>query len=62
MGVHVQRKDSIRELNKKKSNEQLAQENEELRGKVAALEAQLEDTQMALCDVFEQVMEVMSNG
>ncbi len=53
MGVIVHRKDSILELNKKKSNEQLAQENEQLRGKVATLEGQLEDTQMALCDVYE---------
>ena len=53
MGVIVHRKDSIVELNKKKSNEQLAQENEQLRGKVATLEGQLEDTQMALCDVYE---------
>lgn len=53
MGVIVHRKDSILELNKKKSNEQLAQENEQLRGEVATLEGQLEDTQMALCDVYE---------
>lgn len=53
MGVIVHRKDSILELNKKKTNEQLAQENEQLRGKVATLEGQLEDTQMALCDVYE---------
>ncbi len=52
MGVK-RRVDSIKELNKKKSNEQLAKENEQLRGKIASLEGQLEDTQMALCDVYE---------
>ena len=62
MGVIVHRKDSILELNKKKSNEQLAQENEQLRGKVATLEGQLEDTQMALCDVYEAMMGGADNG
>lgn len=52
MGVK-RRVDSIKELNKKKTNEQLAKENEQLRGQVATLEGQLEDTQMALCDVYE---------
>lgn len=56
MGVNVQRKDSIKDLQKRKTKEQLAQENEELRGKVATLEAQLEDTQMALCDVYEAML------
>lgn len=52
MGVK-RRVDSIKELKKKKTNEQLAKENEQLRGKVTMLEGQLEDTQMALCDVYE---------
>ena len=54
MGVQ-RRIDSIKELNKKKTNEQLAKENEELRKQVADLEIQLTDTQLALCDVFELV-------
>ena len=61
MGVQ-RRTDSIKELRKKKTRAELLTENEELQAKVKALETQLEDTQMALCDVFEQVMEVMSNG
>jgi len=61
MGVQ-RRTDSIKELRKKKTRAELQTENEELQAKVKALETQLEDTQMALCDVFEQVMEVMSNG
>ncbi len=47
------REDSIKELNKRKTNEQLSKENAELRAQVAGLEAQLTDTQMALCDVYE---------
>ncbi len=62
MGLNVQRKDSVKERSKQKSRAQLQAENEALQTKVNTLETQLEDTQMALCDVFEQVMEVMSNG
>lgn len=53
MGLKRVRVDSVKELQKKKTPEQLAQENEELRGQVATLEGQLTDTQMALCDVYE---------
>lgn len=38
------------------TREQLQQENEALRAKVASLEVQLEDTQMALCDVYEAML------
>lgn len=47
------RVDSIKELNKRKTNEQLSIENQELRELVDELEGQLTDTQMALCDVYE---------
>ena len=47
------RVDSIQELNKRKTNEQLTVENEMLRCKVETLESQIEDTQLALCDVYE---------
>ena len=50
------REDSIKEMNKRKSNEQLTRENEELRAKVAALEEQVENTNLALCDVYEQMI------
>lgn len=56
MGVIVHRKDSIRELQKRKTNEQLAAENQALQAKVTALENQLEDTQLALCDVYEAML------
>ena len=48
--------DSIKEMNKRKSNEQLTRENEELRAKVAALEEQVDNTNLALCDVYEQMI------
>lgn len=38
------------------TREQLQKENEALRAKVAGLEAQLEDTQLALCDVYEAML------
>ena len=50
------REDSIRELNKRKTNEQLAAEHAALREQVATLEGQLTDTQMALCDVYEALV------
>ena len=56
MGVKRLRTDSVKELSRKKTNAQLAQENEVLRGKVASLETQLEDTQLALCDVYEALL------
>ena len=49
----TRREDSIKDLNKRKTNEQLSIENAALRKQVAGLEAQLTDTQMALCDVYE---------
>lgn len=53
MGLQRVRVDSVKELQKKKTPAQLAEENEKLRGQVATLEGQLTDTQMALCDVYE---------
>ena len=50
------REDSIKEMNRRKSNEQLTRENEELRAKVAALEEQVDNTNLALCDVYEQMI------
>ena len=50
------REDSIKEMNKRKSNGQLTRENEELRAKVAALEEQVDNTNLALCDVYEQLI------
>lgn len=52
----TKRKDSIKELNKRKTNEQLSRENAELRAKVAALEEQVDNTNLALCDVYEQMI------
>ncbi|MCX4372869.1 MAG: hypothetical protein OSJ58_13800 [Dysosmobacter sp.] len=47
------RVDSIQEMNKRKTNEQLTAENAALREQVEGLETQLTDTQLALCDVYE---------
>ena len=49
----TRREDSIKELNKRKTNEQLTAENAALREQVEGLETQLTDTQLALCDVYE---------
>lgn len=50
------RKDSVAELRKKKSTAELQKETEELQSKVATLEGQITDTQVALCEVYEQVL------
>lgn len=56
------RKDSVAELRTQKSRAELQAENEALQVKVASLETQLTDTQLALCDVYEQVIMVASAG
>ncbi|MEY8313451.1 hypothetical protein AALA61_16120 [Oscillospiraceae bacterium 42-9] len=38
------------------TREQLQQENERLKEKIKTLEGQLEDTQLALCDVYEAML------
>lgn len=56
------RVDSVAKLREQKTRAQLQKENEQLTAKVRTLEGQVEDTQMALCDVYEQMMGVISNG
>lgn len=56
------RKDSVAELRTQKSRAELQKENEELQAKVASLETQVTDTQLALCDVYEQVIMVANAG
>ena len=53
MGLNRIKKDSVAELKKRKSRQELQEENERLQAKVESLEEQLTDTQMALCDVYE---------
>lgn len=60
MGLKRIRIDSIKELNKKKTTAELQKENEELRSKVTKLESDLDDTNLALCDVYEQLLAVTS--
>ncbi len=53
MGLNRIKTDSVAELKKRKSRQELQEENERLQVKVESLEEQLTDTQMALCDVYE---------
>lgn len=63
MGLKRIRVDSVKELKKKKTNEELTKENEALKQQVSDLEAQstalseeLTSTQLALCDVYEMML------
>ena len=47
------RKDSVAELRKKKSVEELQKENEALKKQLAAQAQQIDDTMLALCEVYE---------
>ena len=62
MGLNRVKVDSVAELRKKKTTAQLQKENEALQKKVTTLEDQLTETQLALCDVYEQVIAVTSTG
>ena len=60
MGLNRVRVDSVAKLQKKKTMEELQEENEALKTKVSSLETNLVNTQMALCDVYEQLIAVTS--
>ncbi len=60
MGLHRVRVDSVAKLQKKKTMAELQEENEDLKTKVSSLESNLDNTQMALCDVYEQLIAVTS--
>lgn len=62
MGLKRVRVDSVKELKKQKTTAQLQQENEELKKKVATLENDLDSTNLALCDVYEQLLAATSAG
>lgn len=62
MGLKRVRVDSVKELKKQKTTAQLQQENEELRKKVTTLENDLDSTNLALCDVYEQLLAATSAG
>lgn len=53
MGLNRVRVDSVAKLQRKKTMAELQEENE-------ALETNLDNTQMALCDVYEQLIAVTS--
>lgn len=56
MGLNRIREDSVAALREKKTMAELQQENEQLRAKVDTLNAQVTDTQIALCDVYELML------
>ena len=60
MGLHRVRVDSVAKLQKKKTMAELQEENEVLKTKVSSLESNLDNTQMALCDVYEQLIAATS--
>ena len=60
MGLNRVRVDSVAKLQKKKTMAELQEENETLKAKVSSLETNLDNTQMALCDVYEQLIAVTS--
>lgn len=63
MPVRRIREDSVSGNSKKPTREQLQRENERLKEQVKILEDQVEDTQLALCDVYEAMLgEVSSDG
>lgn len=49
----VWHKQSVKELRERKTRKQLQEENEALKEQVTGLEATLDDTMLALCDVYE---------
>lgn len=53
MGLNRIRKDSVAELRKRPTVKELQEENRQLREQVDTLNAQVTDTQVALCDVYE---------
>ena len=60
MGLNRVRVDSVAKLQKKKTMAELQEENEVLKTKVSSLESNLDNTQMTLCDVYEQLIAVTS--
>ena len=62
MGLKRVRVDSVKELKKQKTTAQLQQENEELKKKVTTLENDLDSTNLALCDVYEQLLAATPAG
>lgn len=60
MGLNRVRVDSVADMQKKKTVAELQKENEALKAKVSGLEINLDNTQMALCDVYEQLIAVTS--
>lgn len=56
MGVRRIREDSIAAGTRQKTAAELAEENEQLQRRMDELTMKLTDTQLALCDVYEQLV------
>lgn len=56
------RKDSVAKLRQQKTKKELQAENEVLQQKVTSLESQVTSTQVALCEVYEQILAVSEEG
>ena len=56
------RKDSGAGLRKQKAKKELPAQNEALQQKVTSLEAQMTSTQVALCEVYEQILAASEEG
>ena len=58
MGLQIIRRDSIK-TRTQKTRAELQAENDALKAKVQALEKQVDNTNLALCDVYEQMLSGM---
>ncbi len=61
MGLTIIRKDSIKNR-RQKTRTELQAENEALKAKVQSLEEQVDNTNLALCDVYEQMLSSMETA
>ena len=62
MGLNRVRVDSVAKLQKKKTMAELQEENEALKTKVSSLENNIDNTKMALCDVYEKIIELTTDA
>lgn len=58
MGLQIIRRDSIK-TRTQKTRAELQAENDALKAKVQALEEQVDNTNLALCDMYEQMLSGM---
>jgi uncharacterized coiled-coil DUF342 family protein len=61
MGLTIIRKDSIKNR-RQKTRAELQAENEALKAKMQSLEEEVDNTNLALCDVYEQMLNSMETA